>query len=478
MAIVVEVTTAKAKQQIDNLKTSIDGIDITSKKGQKSIDGLDNSIDKLGTSSSKSQSEINRLKDSLKGGLGADLSNKRLREMDSLLRNNGFDVASNSAKQFTNQLQQLRNIAATIGLGMLVKDVIMTGAAFEQSIKTAGGVMGIMPGQAKESSKAFQELTDIARKMGAETEWSASQAAEALQFLGMAGFNATQSVKALPGVLDLATAGQIDLASAADIASNAMTAMGLGVHELGRVNDTFVATITRSNVSIPQMADSFKYAAPSAKGFGYEIEQLNAMIGVLGNAGLQGSVAGTSLAQSFMRTSAVAKKLGMEDGATLVQVLEKIKEKQWDTNQVMSAFGVEAGKAALVLKENMGTYHELAEANFNAKNEAKALADVMRGTVSGALKELNSVLESVKIDIFSEYEDDIKKAIKDTTKWIQDHKDEILKLVDVMLKLGKIGGELLVMYGGFKILAVVAGGFNVLTAAINGSAAAQKVFCR
>ena len=104
----------------------------------------------------------------------------------------------------------------------------------------------------------------------------------------MAGFEAQESIAALPGVLNLATAGNIDLARAADIASNALTAMQLPVEELGRVNDVFIATITRSNTDMEMMAESFKYSAAQANAYGYSIEQLSAMIGILGSAGIQG----------------------------------------------------------------------------------------------------------------------------------------------------------------------------------------------
>ena len=104
----------------------------------------------------------------------------------------------------------------------------------------------------------------------------------------MAGFAADKAIKALPGTLDLATAGGIDLGRAADIATNALTAMGLQVEELTRVNDVFVGTITRTNTNMEMMAESFKYSAPLARAYGYSIEELSGLIGTLGNAGIQG----------------------------------------------------------------------------------------------------------------------------------------------------------------------------------------------
>lgn len=161
------------------------------------------------------------------------------------------------------------------------KKMISIGVDFQYTMATVGGVM-------RATAEEMESLTATAKRMGETTEFTASQAGEALRFLGMAGFDAAEAAEALPGVLDLATAGTIDLGRAADIASNALTAMNLPVKQLTRVNDVFIGTITRSNVNMEQMAESFKYAAPVAKAYGYEIEELSGLIGALGDAGIQG----------------------------------------------------------------------------------------------------------------------------------------------------------------------------------------------
>ena len=152
-------------------------------------------------------------------------------------------------------------LAGAAGIGMVVKSVIKMGMQFQQS-------MAVVRGVTRATEKEFLGLQNIAKKLGETTEWTASQAADALKFLGMAGFSANKAMKALPGTLDLATAGNIGLGQAADIATNALTAMQLEVGQLGRVNDVFVATITRSNTNMEMMAESFRYAAPVARAYG------------------------------------------------------------------------------------------------------------------------------------------------------------------------------------------------------------------
>ena len=203
------------------------------------------------------------------------------------------------------------------------KSVISIGAEFEHS-------MLIVKGVTRATGKQFTDLTDLAKELGETTEWTAQQAAGGLKFLGMAGLGAERSLEALPGMLDLATAGSIELATAADIATNAMTAMQIPVDELNRVNDVFIGTITRSNTNMEMMAESFKYSAPLAKAYGVSIETLAAMIGTLGNAGIQGSMAGTQLAFAFQKTQKVFEALGMDGaGKSFIDALRAAKDAGW-----------------------------------------------------------------------------------------------------------------------------------------------------
>ena len=323
-------------------------------------------------------------------------------------------------------IAKLSGAFAALGLAVgglaLFKNITKTGIDFEQTMTTVAGVMRATADESK-------ALTAAARKMGETTEWSASQAGDALQFLGMAGFQANKAIKALPGTLDLATAGQIGLGRAADIATNALTGMGLEVEELERVNDVFVGTITRSNTNMEMMAESFKYAAPVGRAFGYSIEELSSMIGMLGNAGIQGSMAGTQLAMSMMKTNEVAEKFGVP-GGKFIDVLEQLREKGVDATIVMDAFGMRAGKAAGVLYEATGTTKEFTETLKGAQGEAKRLADVMRSTVGASFKELKSVIESLALDVFETYRDDLKELVVDTTAWIRENKDKIVAFAE------------------------------------------------
>lgn len=353
----------------------------------------------------------------------------------------------------------LGGVALGAGIIMAGRAMLRVGADFERSMATVRGVT-------RATDKQFAALSATAKRLGETTEFTAAQAAGGLKFLGMAGFSAEKAIAALPGVLDLATAGGLELGRAADIVSNALTAMQLEVGELGRVNDVFIATITRSNTNMEMMADSFRYAAPKARAYGYSIEQLSGMIGALGNAGIQGSMAGTQLSFAISRVDKVSKKLGLGSGAKLIDVLRGMNAAGWSAAQVMDAFGERGGRAALVLKGIIPDVQRLTAANYAAEGEAKKLAETMRATVTGAFLELKSAIQVVAIDAFTGSQIKLADQIRSLTETVRDNKDAWISLAE----------GLLAVTGFFISLAAAAG--RALQAVTSGGTDLYKRFKR
>lgn len=312
----------------------------------------------------------------------------------------------------------LAGLGLAIGSVALLKSVDNIGTAFEQTMATVGGVM-------RATADELDALTDSARLMGEMTEFTASQAGESLRFLAMAGFDTNKAISALPGTLDLATAGNIDLGRAADIATNALTAMQLPVEELSRVNDVFIGTITRSNVNMEEMAEAFKFSAPLANAFGLSIEELAGLIGTLGNAGIKGSMAGTQLSMAIQKANDIAIRFGFSS-SDLVDVLADLNREGRTSADIMDLFGIRAGRAALVLRDAIDPIRKFQNTLKAAGGEAKTLADVMRNTMNGAKKVMASVFESIKLDIFDNFRDDLLATIKSMTQWLRDNRDGIV----------------------------------------------------
>ncbi len=324
----------------------------------------------------------------------------------------------------------LQTVIGGLTFGAVIHDIIKTGAQFEQTMAEVKGI-------SRATSAEFAAMTDVVKELGATTEWTASQAGEGLKFLSMAGFSAVQSIEALSGVLDLATAGNIELGRAADIASNALTAMRLPVEQLTRVNDVFVKTITTSNTDMEMMAEAFKYSASISAAFGYRIEQLSAYIGLLGNAGIQGSMAGTQLAAAFQSVSKVFEYYNVQAGKgqkytnDLTGAIRLLQERGATATEVMDIFGQRSGRGvAALLGIGIDALDKYSKKIMESTGAAENLATVMRSTTIGAWKELKSALEAVEIELFTARTGELNDLGKALTRTVRDMQSSIVFLIN------------------------------------------------
>ncbi|MDR2503768.1 MAG: phage tail tape measure protein [Deltaproteobacteria bacterium] len=184
-----------------------------------------------------------------------------------------------------------------LALGSMVAAPAKIAIDFEYAMSRVAALSGA-------TGEDLELLTATARKLGRDTVFSASQAAEGMQFLAMAGFNVKETIAAMPGVLGMAAAGAIDLGRAADISSNILSGFKIPAAEMGRVSDVLVSTFTSSNTTLETLGETMKYVAPVASALGVSLEETASMTGVLGSAGIQGSMAGTALRSAMLRLAA------------------------------------------------------------------------------------------------------------------------------------------------------------------------------
>ena len=300
-----------------------------------------------------------------------------------------------------------------VALGTTIAAPVKVAVDFEQSVAKLGAIT-------RADDESLQSLEKTARKLGETTLFTASQSAEAMTFLGMAGFNTNQILAATPGMLNLAQAAGSDLAETADIASNILSGFSLEAGQMGRVGDVLSATFTSSNTTLQMLGDTLKYAAPVASATGASLEEVAAMAGLLGNVGIQGSMAGTALRAAFLRLSAPPKmaadaiaELGLSvkdaDG-NLRPIPEILKEIGAATESMGSAeqaevikklFGSEAaaGMTELLKQAGSGALDGYIAQLQKAKGTADEMARNMGDTTSGALKRLGSAMESMAISL-------------------------------------------------------------------------------
>ncbi|MDN7935194.1 phage tail tape measure protein [Burkholderia metallica] len=392
-----------------------------------------------------------------------------------------IDALNSRRDQLQAQRGELRGqMIGTAAMGVAVGAPLVKSARmaieFEDSMAKVGAV-------SNSSADELKQLTAQARQLGRDTVFTASQAAAGQQFLAMAGFKTGQIMAAMPGMLDIAAAGNIDLGSAADIASNILTGFGLKAEKATDVADVLARTFTTSNTDLAQLGDAMKYVAPVANALGVSLEQTSAMVGLLGDAGIQGSMAGTALRAGFLRLAKLPKmaekelaKMGirtmdksgkMKDMPVLLkEIAEKTAKMESGTRAafVSRVFGVEASAAFLKLLDDAkaGTLDAKIADLQNAGGTGRRIADMMNATTGGALRRMNSAIEDTAIELgnlFLPTIADAAEKISGISKSIGDFAKEHPQLVKgvsvaaaslIGLRLAVLGGRLALnlMFGG------------------------------
>lgn len=282
-----------------------------------------------------------------------------------------------------------------------------------------------------EGQKRLLELKKAARETGAATQFSAGQAASGLDFLAMAGFNATQAMAALPGVVNLATVANVDLARATDIASDSLGAFGLMTEDttqlqknFTRVNDVMALTMSRTNTNMEDMFEAVKKGAPDFTKAGQSLESFSALLGVMANAGKKGSEAGTTLRNIMLRLADPTKEakkaiklIGIEtsdaegnfrDIVDILADVEKGTKKMGEvqkTAALSTIFGARAvGGINILLTEGSEKIRAFRGELESAGGASQKMADIMRTSIGNRLKSLSSAAIEFGFKIFTAFE--------------------------------------------------------------------------
>ena len=289
--------------------------------------------------------------------------------------------------------------AAAVSIGAITRTL----ADFEGSMSKLGAIT-------RATSDDLSAMRDVAKDLGATTEFSATQAADGLTFLGMAGFTAAESMAAIPAVLDLATASGMGLADAADTASNIMSGFGIAAENAADVADVLAAASSRANTDVSQLGQAMSTVAPISKALDISLADTAAAIGVVSDAGIQGERAGTALRGVFASLAGPTKaatdtlaKYGLAAKDVdpqvhgLATVLETLRSRGIGTADAMTIFGREAASAALVLIEGSERVGQFGEELTNVNGEADRMAGAMRDNLGGSIKGLMSATEGLII---------------------------------------------------------------------------------
>ena len=290
-----------------------------------------------------------------------------------------------------------------------VRELIKVNADFEDSMAR---VKSVVEQAAGFTNIQFRDMSKLARQMGRDTRFSATDAAGGLVFLGMAGLDAKQSMAALPSVLHLAQAGSLDMATAADIVTNVMTAMGAKFEETGRFADVMAATAANSNTNIQQLGQGMKFIAPLAGGLGKSVEETSAALGVLASSGIQATMGGTALRGVMSKladpTNIATRKI-KEMGANMdkinpatnsfITIFKELKRVGVDAGNAYGIFGQRAGVAAGILTSQVDAFEDMIRVTEGSEGAAEKMAKTMDDTLKGAAFRVRSAFQEILLVI-------------------------------------------------------------------------------
>lgn len=317
----------------------------------------------------------------------------------------GTRTVERRLKSVQNRSDLLRkSLTRTFGYlagGAVVVGAVRSMAQFEESIATVRAVT-------KATGNEFEALRDRALELGAATRFSATQAADALVSLSRAGFSVTESIESVDDTLKLAQAASLGLAQASDITASAIRGFRLSVSEASRVTDVLVETANRANTDVAQLGEGLKFVAPVAAALGRSIEETAAAMGVLSDAGLKGSLAGTGLRRVLAELASPSDKLrdllertGLAVADVnpqmnrLSDVMQTLAESGIDTGEALEIFGQRGGPAFLNLVANVPKLQRLNQQLENSQGVANKVADTLDQTLNGALFRTRSALDAV-----------------------------------------------------------------------------------
>lgn len=371
-------------------------------------------------------------------------------------------------------------LPVTAGVTALGTAAVTTAANFESSMSQVQATMGITKDSMSEvdgqTVNTMDTLSDLAKKMGSETAFSASECADALNYLALAGYDTQQMCDTLPTVLNLAAAGGIDLASASDMVTDAMSALGMGVDEAGTMVDQMAKTASTTNTSVAQLGEGILTIGATAKTVKGGTAELNTALGILANNGIKGAEGGTHLRNVILslqnptdKAAACMEQLGLDvyDSEGNMRSLNDIlgdlntsmdgmtaEEKSNIIGQIFNKTDLSSVNALLA---NTGdTWDSLQQSIIDSGGAAQQMADTQLDNLQGQLTILKSALEGLAIS-FGEL---LMPAIKTIVGWVQQFVDWLngmdegtKKVITTVALLAAALGPVLIVIG--KVVSAV-----------------------
>ena len=367
----------------------------------------------------------------------------------------GLSTAASAAGVLENALKSVASAAAKMAAGVAAAGIAagaaIAGAAakanectnvyadFEDAMLQVAATMGITQEEIAAGSDAYEKLTNAAKEAGASTRYTASEAGAALNYLALAGYDAEKAVETLPKVLDLAAAGGMDLATASDLVTDAMSALQMETEELDVFVNQMARTAQKSNTSVQQLGEAILVCAGTATSTRQEVTTLNTALGILADNGIKGAEGGTKLRNVMLSLSAPTEEaakllqtLGVsvynaegnmrqlgEITADLDKSLGKLTQ-EGRTNAINTIFNkTDLNAVNALLASTSGRFTELSGQIADCAGAASDMAGTMEAGLAGTARSFHSAMEGMQIEVGSIFAELKQSLMSDATEVIR-----------------------------------------------------------
>lgn len=447
---------AEAREKLEKMKASGEATDEELEKQEQAVakaaDAVDRAERSYESAGNKAEDWQRRLNDATaetaKAEQAVGENAQAMEELEKATDEAGgeldeFADRADDAEKSTGELEiglksMIKNAAVGVaveGMKMLAdgakeaaKYVMQVGSDFEAGMSKVGAVSGA-------SSKEMEQLSAKAKQMGATTKFSATEASAAMNYMAMAGWKTKDMLSGIEGIMDLAAASGEDLATTSDIVTDALTAFGHSAEDSGRLADIMAAASSNANTNVSMMGETFKFAAPVAGALGISMEDTALAVGLMANAGIKASQAGTALRAGLSnlvkpskQASDAMARYGIEiqkndDGSVnLRATMEHLRSKFGELSETEQAAAASAifGKNAMsgwlaIVNGSDEDFNQLAAAIDNSDGAAKSMAETMGDNLQGKLTLLSSATEGLGIALYEKVAEPLSGAVEFAT---------------------------------------------------------------
>lgn len=368
--------------------------------------------------------------------MGYDGTIKIGTELDGSGLKKGIEDINGTAKSGFSKFSEIGKNALSVFAGNVLTEVVSQaknaagavleiGTAFEMGMSTVQAISGA-------TGDELAALTDKAKEMGANTKFSATEAAEAMQYMAMAGWKTDDMLNGIEGIMNLAAASGEDLATTSDIVTDALTAFGLTAQDSAHFADILAQASSNANTNVSMMGETFKYVAPVAGAMGYSAEDVATAVGLMANSGIKASQAGTSLRTMLSRMAKPTKEVQAAMDALGISLTDSdgnMKSFHEVMGDLRAGFGGLSEAESITMATMLGgqeamsgllaivnasdaDYQKLTDSISACDGAAASMADTMQNNLEGQFTILGSTAQGLALEVY----DSIKEPMTDITK--------------------------------------------------------------